>query len=41
VQLTDPAVLAPCTGELRLGEEARVRLASADLDTGTVRFEVS
>jgi exoribonuclease R len=41
VQLTDPAVLAPCTGALRLGEEARVRLASADLDSGTVRFEVS
>ena len=40
VQLTDPAVLAPCTGELRLGEPARVRLASADLDSGTVRFEV-
>jgi exoribonuclease R len=41
VQLLDPAVLAPCTGELRLGEEARVRLASADLYAGTVRFEVA
>jgi len=41
VQLTDPAVLAPCTGELRLGERARVRLASADLDAGTVHFEVA
>jgi exoribonuclease R len=40
VQLMDPAVLAPCSGELRLGEETRVRLASADLDSGTVRFEV-
>jgi exoribonuclease R len=39
VQLVDPAVLAPCTGALRLGEEARVRLAEVDVDSGTVRFE--
>jgi exoribonuclease R len=40
VQLPQPPVLAPCSGPLRLGERARVRLAAADLDTGTVRFEV-
>ncbi len=39
VQLPQPPVLAPCSGPLRLGERARVRLATADLDTGTVRFE--
>jgi exoribonuclease R len=39
VQLVNPAVLAPCTGELKLGEEALVRLASVDVDSGTVRFE--
>ena len=38
VQVVDPAVLAPCGGELRLGERLRVRLVSADLDTGEVRF---
>jgi exoribonuclease R len=41
VQLPEPPVLAPCSGPLRLGERARVRLATADLDTGTVRFEAT
>jgi hypothetical protein len=41
VQLPEPPVLAPCSGALRLGERARVRLATADLDAGTVRFEVA
>ncbi len=38
VQVVDPPVLAPCVGALRLGERLRVRLDSADLDTGEVRF---
>jgi exoribonuclease R len=38
VQVIDPAVVARCTGELTLGERLRVRLESADLDTGTVLF---
>jgi len=40
VQVVDPAVLAPCEGALRLGDQVSARLASADLDSGEVRFEV-
>lgn len=39
VQLTEPPVLAPCSGHLVLGERATVRLVTADIDTATVRFE--
>lgn len=38
VQVIDPAVVAPCSGVLTLGERLRVRLESADLDTGAVLF---
>lgn len=40
VQLQDPAVLAPCDGDLRLGTEVRVRLVTADVSSRTVRFTV-
>lgn len=39
VQLTDPAVLATCSGTLQLGERRRIRLVEADPSKGTVRFE--
>jgi len=39
VQLTDPAVRAPCEGgQLPLGEPVRARLVSADVQKRTVRF---
>ena len=39
VQLTDPAVRAPCDGErLPLGEAVRARLVEADVARGSVRF---
>jgi exoribonuclease R len=38
VQLLDPTVVAPCTGDLALGEPVRVRLDRADLDGGAVTF---
>jgi exoribonuclease R len=38
VYLPDPAVLARCTGPLRLGETARVRLVEADPATGRITF---
>jgi exoribonuclease R len=38
VQLRDPAVMAPCDGDLRLGAEVRVRLDTADVSSRTVRF---
>jgi exoribonuclease R len=38
VYLLDPPVLARCTGPLRLGEAARVRLAEADPATGRIAF---
>ncbi|MER5638493.1 RNB domain-containing ribonuclease [Kitasatospora sp. NPDC002227] len=43
VQLHDPAVVAGCDGEadLPLGERLRVRLATADPATRTVRFTVA
>jgi exoribonuclease R len=41
VQLTDPAVEAPCDGHLEPGTDVRVRLVEADIETGTVRFELA
>jgi exoribonuclease R len=41
VYLLDPAVLARCTGELRRGETARVRLVEADPATGRIAFEAA
>ncbi len=40
VQVVEPAVLAPCDGDLRLGERVRARLVTADVDEGAVRFGV-
>lgn len=41
VQIADPAVEARSSGRLQLGEEARVRLESVDLATGSVRFSAA
>jgi exoribonuclease R len=38
VQLQEPAVLAPCEGDLTLGAEVRVRLERADVATRSARF---
>jgi len=38
VYLHAPPVLARCTGPLRLGETARVRLVEADPATGRIAF---
>ena len=38
VQLTDPAVVAPCDGGLQPGADLQVRLTKVDLDAGQVRF---
>jgi exoribonuclease R len=38
VQVAEPAVLARCTGPVRLGERVRVRLETADVDDGVVLF---
>ena len=38
VQLLDPAVTAPCTGDLTAGDRVRVRLDSADVSTAEVAF---
>ncbi|HET8602260.1 MAG TPA: RNB domain-containing ribonuclease [Segeticoccus sp.] len=40
VQVEDPAILAPCTGDAPLGAQVRVRLVEADLERRSVRFEV-
>jgi exoribonuclease R len=40
VQLRDPLILAPVTGECTAGAEVTVRLVEADVDRRTVRFEV-
>ncbi len=40
VQLQDPAVTAPCSGDLRLGAQVRVRLEEADVASRRVRFTV-
>lgn len=39
IQLTDPAVTAECEGELTAGQVIAARLVTADIATGTVRFE--
>ncbi|MGO4104566.1 RNB domain-containing ribonuclease [Leifsonia sp. YAF41] len=39
IQLTDPAVTARCTGDLRAGEVIPVRLVEATIATGIVSFE--
>ncbi|MFV0458423.1 MAG: RNB domain-containing ribonuclease [Actinomycetales bacterium] len=41
VQLHDPAVLAPVTGPLVLGDQVSVRLDEADLASRTIRFSVA
>ena len=41
VQVADPAILAPCTGEVGLGDALRVRLVEADIARRAVRFEVA
>jgi exoribonuclease R len=38
VQVIEPVALAACGGRLTLGERVRVRLETADPDSGTVRF---
>ncbi|KQX64557.1 RNB domain-containing ribonuclease [Angustibacter sp. Root456] len=38
VQLTEPPVLAPVTGDVQLGATLRVRLAAADVDQRRVEF---
>src|SRR5690606_34802601 len=38
VQLADPAVTAPCDGELENGSTIQARLMEADVATGVVRF---
>jgi len=38
VQLTDPAVTAPCDGDLENGARIPARLVEADVTTGTTRF---
>jgi exoribonuclease R len=40
VQLADPAVRATCAGELPVGEAVRVRLAEADVEKRSVRFDL-
>ena len=41
IYLLEPAVVARCTGELRRGETARVRLVEADPATGRIAFEAA
>ncbi len=41
VALADPAIVAPCTGTGTPGQRVRVRLAEADIDKRTVRFEIT
>lgn len=40
VQVADPAVLAPCEGDLTPGSQVTVRLRTADIETGKVLFEI-
>ena len=40
VQLSQPAVAAPCRGDIPVGQRLRVWLVRADVSTG-VRFEVA
>ncbi|MGZ4599120.1 RNB domain-containing ribonuclease [Oryzihumus sp.] len=39
VQVADPAILAPCSGRVSLGEALQVRLVEADIARRSVRFE--
>jgi exoribonuclease R len=41
IQLADPAVTAECDGEISAGQVITARLVTADIATGTVRFEVA
>jgi exoribonuclease R len=41
VQLLDPAVLAKCEGEPKVGTSVRVRLTEANPNTRTVRFQLA
>ena len=41
IVIADPAVEARVSGKVELGEEATVKLVSADVATGTVKFEVA
>ncbi|MGE3192917.1 MAG: RNB domain-containing ribonuclease [Microbacteriaceae bacterium] len=41
VQLTEPAVEAVCDGHLEPGADVRVRLAEADIASGSVRFTLA
>lgn len=41
VQVTDPAILAPCRGDAALGAEIRVKLVEADVVGRRVLFEVA
>jgi exoribonuclease R len=41
VQLREPAVRAPCDGDLPLGERVRVRLMTADVERRSVRFALA
>ena len=41
VQLTEPPVLAPVTGDVQLGASLRVRLAAADVDLRRVEFTLA
>jgi membrane protein implicated in regulation of membrane protease activity len=38
IQLDDPVITARCDGEFEAGTTIRVRLVSAEIATGTVRF---
>ncbi|TDD33280.1 RNB domain-containing ribonuclease, partial [Nonomuraea terrae] len=41
VQITEPAVIARCDGDLPLGEQVVVRLSRADPATREVRFTLA
>ncbi len=41
IQLTEPAVTAPCTGPLEPGSRIRAKLVEATTATGTIRFELA
>ncbi|HYI34805.1 MAG TPA: RNB domain-containing ribonuclease [Glaciibacter sp.] len=41
IQLTEPAVTAPCTGPLEPGSRIRAKLTEATIATGTIRFELA
>jgi exoribonuclease R len=41
IQLNDPVITARCDGQLEAGADIRVRLVTAEISTGTVRFELA